>query len=109
MEDITLPAAIAEAAIPSLPETAYYIPNFITEIESKVIRDKVRPKSLIVLYTDSSLPDRFRASSHLEASFTPPPTNLSLALDCTEHTARVSIASLDIRTYHISSLIVANR
>ncbi|MCJ1417013.1 hypothetical protein MMC32_003352 [Xylographa parallela] len=41
MEDITLPAAIAEAAIPSLPETAYYIPNFITEIESKVIRDKI--------------------------------------------------------------------
>ncbi|MCJ1284112.1 hypothetical protein MMC26_003443 [Xylographa opegraphella] len=41
MENITLPATIAEAAIPSLPETAFYVPNFISEAEEKIILDRI--------------------------------------------------------------------
>ncbi|MCJ1384648.1 hypothetical protein MMC17_007766 [Xylographa soralifera] len=46
MEDITLPAAIAEAAIPLLPETAYYIPHFVSSAEEKIILDKINSAPL---------------------------------------------------------------
>ena len=42
MENTTLPFVISEAAILSLPKTAFYIPNFVTETEEKIILDKVR-------------------------------------------------------------------
>ena len=112
MEDIILPATMAEAAVPSLPKTAFYIPNFITEIEERNILD--RASFLVVLHTLDTLfnvcfPDLFRAPSHLEASLPPPPTNLSLTLDSTTHTARLSVTGLAIRACHTSSSVLITR
>lgn len=39
---VSLPAALDQARIPCLPATAYYIPDFISEEEEKIILDKVR-------------------------------------------------------------------
>ena len=39
---IELPANIEDARITSLPATAFYIPNFISEYEEQQILDKVR-------------------------------------------------------------------
>lgn len=41
MEEPNLPASLSEFAIRSLPDMAYYIPNFITQAEEEVILDKV--------------------------------------------------------------------
>ncbi|MCJ1389522.1 Set3 complex subunit with deacetylase activity, meiotic-specific repressor of sporulation proteins [Xylographa bjoerkii] len=46
MEDINLPATLVEAAIPSLPATAYYIPNFITFTEEEILLDKINSAPL---------------------------------------------------------------
>lgn len=43
MDRVTLPDALDTARITRLPSTAYYIPNFISEEEEKIILDKVRP------------------------------------------------------------------
>lgn len=40
--DMALPSSLAQAKIASLPSTAYYIPNFISEDEERFILDKVR-------------------------------------------------------------------
>lgn len=39
---LSLPSSLEHARITSLPQTAYYIPNFITEEEEQMILDKVR-------------------------------------------------------------------
>ena len=54
MDGISLPASLAEAKITSLPSTAYYIPNFISEHEEKNILDKVEARI-----------DNIRPSRHL--------------------------------------------
>ena len=41
MADAKLPATLSEAAIRSLPASAYYIPNFISPAEEKLILGKV--------------------------------------------------------------------
>ncbi|MCJ1244179.1 hypothetical protein MMC30_001377 [Trapelia coarctata] len=41
MKEPNLPASLSEAAITSLPDSAYYIPNFITQAEEEVILEKV--------------------------------------------------------------------
>ena len=41
MEAPSLPASLSEATIVSLPDTAYYIPNFITQPEEDIILGKV--------------------------------------------------------------------
>jgi alkylated DNA repair protein alkB family protein 6 len=38
---ILLPSSLEHARITTLPQTAYYIPNFITEEEEQMILDKV--------------------------------------------------------------------
>jgi hypothetical protein len=38
-----LPESLQDARIASLPQTAYYIPNFISEEEEQMMLDKVRP------------------------------------------------------------------
>lgn len=40
---VVLPSTLEPARILSLPATAYYIPNFISEEEERLILDKVRP------------------------------------------------------------------
>ena len=37
-----LPATLSEAQILALPTAAYYIPNFVTEAEEKLLLAKVR-------------------------------------------------------------------
>jgi hypothetical protein len=39
---VLLPESLQHARITSLPQTAYYIPNFISEEEEQMIMDKVR-------------------------------------------------------------------
>lgn len=39
-----LPVTLAEAVIPSLPSSAYYIPEFITTAEEQLLLDKVSTK-----------------------------------------------------------------
>lgn len=41
--DARLPLSLDAAKITSLPATAYYLPNFISEEEERMILDKVRP------------------------------------------------------------------
>jgi hypothetical protein len=43
MTSVRLPASLAEAAIPGLPDTAYYIPEFITEAEEEALVRKASP------------------------------------------------------------------
>jgi alkylated DNA repair protein alkB family protein 6 len=45
---VLLPSSLEHARITSLPQTAYYIPNFITEEEEQMILDKVR--ACVILY-----------------------------------------------------------
>lgn len=40
--DIFLPPFLDHAKIVNLPQTAFYIPNFISETEEQMILDKVR-------------------------------------------------------------------
>jgi alkylated DNA repair protein alkB family protein 6 len=40
--DAWLPSSLEAARIASLPSTAYYLPNFISEEEERLILDKVR-------------------------------------------------------------------
>lgn len=40
-DDVLLPPSLERARINTLPQTAYYIPNFITEQEEQNILDKV--------------------------------------------------------------------
>ncbi|KOS17750.1 Alpha-ketoglutarate-dependent dioxygenase alkB -like protein 6 [Escovopsis weberi] len=39
---LALPASLEQARIQTLPSTAYYIPNFISESEERIILDKIR-------------------------------------------------------------------
>ena len=48
MVDGKLPATLIEAAITSLPESAYYIPNFISPAKEKLILDKVHALFLLL-------------------------------------------------------------
>ncbi|MCJ1479751.1 hypothetical protein MMC13_008437 [Lambiella insularis] len=41
MESLSLPVALAHAAIPSLPDAAYYVPEFITSAEEQSLLDKI--------------------------------------------------------------------
>ena len=41
MEEPNLPESLSEVAITSVPDSAYYIPNFITQAEEEVILEKV--------------------------------------------------------------------
>jgi len=41
MEEPNLPASLSEFAVTSLPDTAYYVPNFITQAEEQIFLDKV--------------------------------------------------------------------
>lgn len=47
--DARLPVSLDTAKITSLPATAYYLPNFISEEEERMILDKVRPPPRLVL------------------------------------------------------------
>lgn len=47
--DARLPSSLDAAKITSLPATAYYLPNFISEEEERMILDKVRPSPRLVL------------------------------------------------------------
>lgn len=47
--DARLPLSLEAAKITSLPATSYYLPNFISEEEERVILDKVRPSPWLVL------------------------------------------------------------
>lgn len=40
--DAWLPSSLEAARITSLPSTAYYLPNFISEEEERLILDRVR-------------------------------------------------------------------
>lgn len=46
---LLLPSSLEHARITSLPQAAYYIPNFITEEEEKMILDKVCLYSIVYL------------------------------------------------------------
>ncbi|MCJ1401185.1 hypothetical protein MMC11_004397 [Xylographa trunciseda] len=46
MKDINLPATLLEAVIPSLPATAYYVPNFVKLAEEEVLLDKINSAPL---------------------------------------------------------------
>ncbi|EHK16663.1 uncharacterized protein TRIVIDRAFT_195562 [Trichoderma virens Gv29-8] len=41
IDDAWLPSSLEAARIPSLPSTAYYVPNFISEEEERLILDKI--------------------------------------------------------------------
>lgn len=41
MDDRSLPASLVEALIPSLPNSGYYVPNFISETEEAYLLQKV--------------------------------------------------------------------
>ena len=41
MEELKLPTSLSEAVIPSLPATAYYIPDFISCTEEALLLNKV--------------------------------------------------------------------
>jgi len=41
MEVPNLPASLSEVAIPALPDSAYYISNFITQAEEEALLNKV--------------------------------------------------------------------
>ena len=41
MADLKLPGLLSEAQVPSLPDGAFYIPEFLTEAEEELILDKV--------------------------------------------------------------------
>ena len=41
MIDVELPSTLSEAAISSLPQSAYYIPNFISQAEEEFLLRKV--------------------------------------------------------------------
>lgn len=43
------PSSLEHVRITSLPQTAYYIPNFITEEEEQIILDKVCLYSIVCL------------------------------------------------------------
>lgn len=45
---VALPSTLEPARIACLPATAYYIPNFISEDEERLILDKVRPPQEIM-------------------------------------------------------------
>lgn len=47
--DARLPSSLDAAKITSLPATAYYLPDFISEEEERMILDKVRPSPRLVL------------------------------------------------------------
>lgn len=42
MDGVSLPTSLEHARVTSLPSTSYYIPNFISEEEERIILDKVR-------------------------------------------------------------------
>lgn len=46
----SLPASLKEARVKSLPPNIYYIPNFITIEEEKVLLEKVTPPPLSQLH-----------------------------------------------------------
>ncbi|PSR93961.1 Alkbh6 protein [Coniella lustricola] len=41
LDGVSLPTALEQAKVPSLPATAYYIPDFISEQEEQIILDKI--------------------------------------------------------------------
>ena len=41
MADLKLPKLLSEAQIPSLPDAAFYIPNFLSVAEEEMILGKV--------------------------------------------------------------------
>ncbi|GFP52226.1 alpha-ketoglutarate-dependent dioxygenase alkB homolog 6 [Trichoderma asperellum] len=55
--DARLPSSLEAAKITSLPPTSYYVPNFISEEEERVILDKTWPSDLVQdRLLDASLP-----------------------------------------------------
>jgi hypothetical protein len=54
---LDLPESLDHAKILALPNTAYYLPNFITEDEERAILEKVRAtRTLSVSYLAASMP-----------------------------------------------------
>lgn len=53
---VALPSTLELAKISRLPATAYYIPNFISEEEEKVLLDKVRPPSKTICPLAGDMP-----------------------------------------------------
>ncbi len=41
LDGVSLPVSLEDARISALPPTAYYIPNFLSEDEERLILDKV--------------------------------------------------------------------
>lgn len=54
MDGVSLPTSLEHARVTSLPSTSYYIPNFISEEEERIILDKVR---LVTPFFKTPLPN----------------------------------------------------
>lgn len=108
----SLPGTLQEAQIPTLPPSAYYIPNFITPAEESALLDKVMCP---VLYFPSTFPsalthhladsthstDQHRPPPPLENSFPPSPTSLSFAAhSLLQHTPLRSFTRLALQPSH---------
>ena len=57
--NIALPTSLEDARITSLPSTAYYIPNFLTEAEEAYILGKVSQHKNIPPLSGVSMKDPF--------------------------------------------------
>ncbi len=87
---VSLPASLQDAKIPSLPQTAYYIANFISEEEEQMILDKVCYSTFTLLcffffaiasgymLTSASGLDRCRPEAAMETTNPPPTADLAL-------------------------------
>lgn len=69
---VLLPSSLQQAKVSRLPATAYYIPNFISEEEEKIILDKVRLPPILA----SPLLGAGRVGSHINTARSPAPQSL---------------------------------
>lgn len=109
--DTWLPSSLEAAKIPSLPPTAYYLPNFISEQEERLILDKVRLLCLeINVDAAASLMacvlDCRRASTAMEAAHASTPADLAVG-SRSRQAARCAAACLARDTRGAASAVAA--
>ena len=98
MDDHLLPFSLQEALIPSLPPSAYYIPNFITEIEEAHLLQKVGSLLIPLDQQMLKLPDRQCPLTDMEEPLPSPSSSAPIPPLAHQHTPRYSSSHLALRT-----------
>lgn len=110
----TLPANLADALIPNLPPSAYYIPNFITDTEEAHILSKATPPYafpprrpvpplISLLFSET---DQLCSSFPVEDPLSSPSSGLPFAAFSCKHTSGLASPIMALRSHNSAPALI---